>query len=77
MAFSWKQAILNADNNLMRQAKIQAKKGTNETKLKHPDEVRDANQGNYTKLTIRIKNELETKRRIVNERRKLLGNQQT
>ncbi len=75
--FSWKKAILRADANILRQAKTIAKKGTAQAKLDHPDEVRDANGGNYTKLTIRIKDEIEKKRRAIRQRRELLGNQQT
>ncbi len=76
-AFSWKQVILLADAKILRQAKQIAKKGTQQAKLDHPDEVRDANGGNYTKLTIRIKDEIARKRKIVADRRELLGNQQT
>ncbi len=67
--FSWKKLIENADKNILRQAKVLAKKGQSQAKLDHPDEVRDANQGNYTKLTLRIKSELEKKRKAILERR--------
>jgi len=75
--FSWKQAILNADKNLMRQAITQATKGTQQAKLDHPDEVKDAQRGDYTKLKIRLTKELALKRIEILKRRTLLGNQQT
>ncbi len=72
-AFSWEKFILQADKNLLRQAKVLAKKGQAQAKLDHPDEVRDANQGNYTKLTLRLKKELETKRTLIKERREMIA----
>ncbi len=77
VGFSWKKAIIKADANILRQAKTVAKKGEQQAKLDHPDEVRDANQGNYTKLIIRIKDETAKHRKGVLARRELLGNQQT
>ncbi len=77
VGFSWEKAILNADKNLMRQAIIKATKGTQQAKLDHPDEVQDAQRGDYTKLKLRITKELAVKRLEVKKRRELLGNQQT
>ncbi len=76
-AFSWEKLILQADKNILRQAKILAKKGQAQTKLDHPDEVRDANGGNYTKLIIRIKDELHKKRTAILERRERIAIGQT
>jgi len=77
MAFSWEQAILNADKNLLRQAISQANKGTDQIKLDHPNEVVDAQRGDYTQLKLRLKKELQIKRNEVRKREILLGNQQT
>ncbi len=71
--FSWAKLIIQADKNILRQAKTLAKKGQAQYKLDHPDEVRDANQGNYTKFTLRIKTELEKKRKTINDRREIIN----
>ncbi len=73
MAFSWATFIIQADKNLLRQAMTKAKKGTAQTKLIHPDEVRDANQGDYTKLKLRLKKEHQEKREAYLARNEIVG----
>ncbi len=72
-AFSWNKAILKADAHILRQAKTQAKLGDEQTKLNHPDEVVEANRGEYTKLTKRIKEDLRIKRKLILERRERIA----
>ncbi len=58
MTFSWAQAKKDAVDIKIRRAKIMLR--TNKDyKLKHVAEARDANTGNYTQLTKRIKEETE------------------
>lgn len=54
MVFSREKQKRQALGVLIRHAKTLAKKGDIEFKLKHNDEVKDAAQNNYTKLTARI-----------------------
>ncbi len=71
--FSWSKLIEQADKNLLRQAKLIAKQGDSQERLEHQDEFRDANQGNYTKLTLRVKQELKIKRETLLERRERIA----
>ncbi len=74
-AFSWEKFILQADKNLLRQAKTLARKQDQQYKLDHPDEAKDAERTppDYTRLTLRIKKELQTKRSKILERRERIG----
>jgi len=56
MAFSWKQAKINAVETKIRRAMTMAKSATNPTfKLEHPDWVRDAQKNEYTLLKKQVK----------------------
>ncbi len=74
MAFSWKNTIKDAEAMKIRIAKQKARKADPETKLKHPDEVRDANQGKYTVLTQRVKDEYKKyNEMVIGRRNKIAG----
>jgi len=76
-AFSWSEQILVADRTLLRQAKTLAKNQDKQYKLDHPDESKDATRDDYTKLTLRIKQELQVKRKALKERRERIAIGQT
>ncbi len=75
--FSWKEFIIQADKNLLRQAMVLAKKGQAQTKLDHPNEVVDAQRGDFTQLKLRLKKELQTRRVAILERRERIAIGQT
>ncbi len=58
----------------LRHAKALAKNQDKQYKLKHPDESRQANDGNYTALTIRIHKEHEDNiKKVMDRRNKING----
>ncbi len=74
MPFSWKNLLERTVEHKVRRAKQLAKNGDTEFKLRHADEVRDAQQGKYTVLTTRVKQEVKkTQDEAMNRRRKLVG----
>ena len=75
MTFSWTQAKADAIKIKIRRNKTLARTQNPDFKLKHPDESRDANTGNYTKLIIRVKKETETVQALALTRREKLHGQ--
>ena len=56
--FSWSQSLIDVQNKKIARAKIQAKAQHPDFKLAHPDESRDANNNQFTKLAKRVKDEV-------------------
>ncbi len=74
MPFSWAKTIKDAEKIKLRRAIQMAKKGLPDFKTAHPDEVRDANQKNYAKLTTRIKDECKKyQEMVIGRRNKIAG----
>lgn len=74
MAFSWPTAKDEAVKVKLRRAIIFAKTGNKEFKTKHNDEVIDAAKKIFTKLTVRVTNEIKQKQDLAIKRRmKKLG----
>ncbi len=59
MAFSWKQAKIDAINMKVRRAKTQAHNQHPDFKRVHPSEAREASEGKYTLLTQRVIKEVK------------------
>ncbi len=57
MAFSRAQSLIDARDMKIRQAIQKARKSDQEFKILHNDEVKDAQNKNYTKLIARINKE--------------------
>lgn len=74
--FSWKMAQERCLNTRLRRAKTQAKAQHPDFKKAHPDEAREASQGNYTKLQTRVKKEFEDEMIRVQQRRDKLVRKQ-
>jgi hypothetical protein len=68
MTFSWRKSMEQTIQDKITRAKIQAKAGHPDFKMDHPDECRDANQNNYTKLTKRITDDIKTKQKLQQQR---------
>lgn len=66
--FSWDKARQSFLKKEIEREMLSAKRGT-EHKLKHPDEVRDAQQGNYTKLKVRVTKEVTDYQQLAIQRR--------
>lgn len=60
-AFNRQKTLQDALETKIRRAKTMAKAQKPTYKLKYPDETRDANQGNYTKLINRVTKEVNEK----------------
>ncbi len=74
MVFSWAQTLSDAEKLKIRQAKQLAKNQDKQYKLKHPDESREADQGNYTNLVKRIKKEhSDNWKQVLDRRAKING----
>lgn len=72
--FSWEKAIKRANRLQLRDQMIFARLGEPDFKLKHPEEVIDANKDtpNYTILKIRVKNEQQLyQKNLTNREEKL------
>jgi hypothetical protein len=76
MTFSWIIAKQRAITIKVQRAKQSAKNSDNiDFTLEHPDESRDANQNQYTKLIKRVTLEMDKRQKLSQQRRdKLLGN---
>ncbi len=76
MVFSRSEDLKKVEKEKINRAKIQAKLGvdasgtTMDIKIKRPDEVRDAQQGNYTVMVARIKKEMKEHYDLAIKRRK-------
>ncbi len=72
LPFSWTTAKQEAIATKQRRARIMAKQPGSDFAIKHPAEARDANDGKYTLLNKRIKDEIEKKQTDILKRRSKL-----
>jgi hypothetical protein len=68
-AFTWPEEIQRVLSRKIERAKIRARQGSREHKLKHPGEVTAAVAGNYASLIARVKREFDAEMYTIQQRK--------